>query len=215
MSIQPGTYRAQAIKGSAKLGKSNTGTEQVGVQLALLDADGVETDYTIGWYGYFTDGTFDRTIESLRNMGWQGDNLADLSTVGSKACEIVVDFEEYQGRRSLKVKFINSAGRRTVAMKNEMDAGAAAAFAARMRGQVVAANGGKASRTATPSARPAGGAAPAARSAPAPQRQAAPAPVDGGPPSPPVDGGPPSPPPDFEPGPPPSGGAEFEDDIPF
>ncbi len=205
MSLQPGTYRAQAIKGSAKLGYSNKGTEQVGVQLAMLDADGVETDYTIGWYGYFTDATFERTIESLRNLGWQGDDLRDLSTVGSKPCEIVVDFEEYEGKRSLRVKFINSAGRRTVAMKNEMDASAAAAFAARMRGQVIAANGGKATRTATPS-RPAAGAAPAARTALPAQRSAAPAPVEGGPPTPPES---------FAPSPPPSGSNDFEDDIPF
>lgn len=209
MSIQPGTYRAQAIKGSAKLGYSNNGTEQVGVQIALLDADGVETDYTIGWYGYFTDGTFERTIESLRNMGWQGDDLRDLSTVGSKACEIVVDFEEYQGRRSLKVKFINSAGRRTVAMKNEMDASAVAAFAARMRGQVIATNGGKASRTATPS-RPAAGGAPAARPA-APVATRAPEPAPAAAPA----GGPPEPPPGFQPEPPPGAGEGFEDDVPF
>jgi len=197
MSIIPGTYRARPIQGSPKVGFTKNGTEQVGVQLALLDADGVETDSTISWYGYFTDATSQRTMESLRYMGWQGDNLADLSTVGTKDCEIVIDWEEYQGNRSLRVKWVNATGRRTVAMNAEMDAGAAASFAQRMRGVVIAANGGKPSRPAAAPPR-AGSSAP--RPAPAPRPSPSPAPA------------PSSPDPSDEQQPPPDG---FEDDIPF
>lgn len=146
MNLDAGTYRARAVE--AELGLAGNGSEQVAVLFEIVE-DGQHFGERITWYGYFTQGTFARTIESLRHAGWQGDDLADLSTVGSKECSIVLEWESYEGRDSLRVKWVNAGGG-GMALKRRMDDAGKRAFAAKMRGQVVAASGGRASTTSRP-----------------------------------------------------------------
>jgi hypothetical protein len=168
MSLQAGTYRARAVE--AELGLAGNGTERVAVLFEVTE-EGPYQGERITWYGYFTDGAFARTVESLRHAGWQGDDLADLSTVGSRDCAIVVDWETYDGREYLRVKWVNAGGG-GLALKTRMDDAAKRAFAARMRGQVVAAGGG--ARSAAPAARSLAS-APRGSATAAPRRTAAPA----------------------------------------
>lgn len=180
MNLDAGTYRARAVE--AELGLAGNGSEQVALLFEIVE-DGPHFGERITWYGYFTQGTFARTIESLRHAGWQGDDLADLSTVGSKECSIVLEWESYEGRDSLRVKWVNAGGG-GMALKRRMDDAGKRAFAARMRGQVVAASGGRAASSARPApSRPAPRPnAPPPRAAPHPnapgQEGAAPPPDD-------------------------------------
>ena len=154
-------YTARAVE--AELGFASTGTEQVAILFEVA-----ETGQQLTWYGYFTEKSEARTIESLRHAGWLGDDLADLSTVGSQECQIVIDDETYQGQTREKVIFVNALGSGGggggIALKTVMTPEEKRAFATRMKGTVIAGNGGKAS-------------APAARTAPAPRPAARPAPV--------------------------------------
>lgn len=152
MSIQPGTYTARAT--SAVLAFTNNGSEQVAVAFVLLDSESKPTNVHVTWYGYFTDKTTARTIESLRHCGWQGDDFSDLSTVGTQDVEIVVDDErdDRDGTMRTRVRWVNSLGSSGPAVKNVMDEASRKAFAARMRGVVVAANGGNVSKPVPPKA---------------------------------------------------------------
>jgi hypothetical protein len=174
--LAPGKYRGRPV--AAALGLASTGTEQIAVQFDLVDPPGER----ITWYGYFTDATTERTIESLRHCGWRDPNN-DLSVfvageplpVGfDQEVELVVQQEAYNGKTQTKVAFVNGGG--GLALKNALDKGQAQSFAERMKRQIDALD-----RAA---GRPSGGSA-APRQAPrttgARQTQAAPPPQDGPP----------------------------------
>ena len=129
--ISPGRYRAKAVK--MQLGMTGTGKEQVGVLFDLLDHPGEQ----VTWFGFFTDESFGRTIESLRHCGWVGPMLDDPTGIDTNEVTLVIEQETYQGKTRLKVAWVNAPGG-GLAMKETLDDQAAKSFAARMKGQVLA-----------------------------------------------------------------------------
>jgi hypothetical protein len=171
--LNPGNYRGAPVE--ATLSKAGTGTLQVAVRLRLVDPPG----QTITWYGFLSDGAIDRTVESLRHMGWQGNDVRDflagrgLPAGFDQEVEIVVEHEEYpkgSGKYQAKVQWINAGG--GLAVKNALTEDEANAFAAKMQRQIAALD--KVAGRTTSAPKP-GAARPAARPAPAPARAAAPA----------------------------------------
>jgi hypothetical protein len=94
--LSDGTYPAQVIEGL--LGMTGTGKEQVAVSLEVTDVDGNPTGEKTAWYGTFTDAAYPYTIKTLRVMGWQGDDLSDLSSIQGTPVSVVLKSEEYDGR---------------------------------------------------------------------------------------------------------------------
>jgi hypothetical protein len=140
-----GTHRARAEEW--QLGVSSTGKEQIGVMFQLI---GAHEGKHITWFGYFTDNTVDRTLESLRHCGWDSDNLAELDSLGANEVELVIEDETYEGKTRSKVKWVNRPSR--LQMKEQMNPAQIAAFAARLRGKTVAS---KQKYGAQPAAQPA------------------------------------------------------------
>lgn len=130
-NLVKGNFKARGL--TAALGYTSTGKEQVAVQLEILD-EGFQGE-TITWYGSFSEQAAERTLESLRLLGWQGDDLFDLSGIGSKEVKAVLDEDEYEGKIQLKVKWINGPG--GLALKAPMNEGEARAFSQRMKGLVL------------------------------------------------------------------------------
>lgn len=134
MAFPKGTHKARAI--GAALGMTGTGKEQVAVLFEMVE----DPTQRITWYGYFTDAAFDRTIESLRYLGWQGSDLYDWTKLPddcTNEVEIVVD-DERDNHDNLvrKVRWINSG--RGIAVKDVLDDQAARLFSAKMKGRVAA-----------------------------------------------------------------------------
>lgn len=134
MTLKPGTFKAKGM--SAALGYTSSDKEQVAVELRILDEEFLGD--TITWYGYFTDGTTERTLESLRLLGWAGDDLFDLSGIGSTEVRIVIEEDEYEGKVRLKVRWVNAIG--GLGLAKPMNEAQSRAFAARMKGSVLAHN---------------------------------------------------------------------------
>lgn len=131
-NLRPGTFTARGISGA--LGFTEGGKEQAAVQLEILNEEFLGE--TITWYGYFTEKTQERTLESLRLLGWSSDDLFDLAGIGSTEVRVVLEEEDYNGKMQLKVKWINGPG--GLALKAPMSDGEARAFSARMKGAVLA-----------------------------------------------------------------------------
>lgn len=141
--IPKGTYRAVPV--DACLGRTSTGKEQIALMFEIAMA-GDEPPYRIAWYGYFTDATFDRTIDSLRHIGWTGSDLSDfvngLPEGASQEVEIVVDHEQDQaGEWKARVRWVNSG--RGIAVKERLDEASARSFGAAMKGRIAALQAGR------------------------------------------------------------------------
>lgn len=136
--IPEGTWKAKGCEGA--LGHTAGGKPQIGVDLMILE--GPSAGAHITWYGYFTEATFDRTIESLQLLGWKGPDLSDLKGIDKNEVNVVIAHEpDNDGVIRCKANWINPIG--GVVMKDRMNAGAAAAFAQEMKGRVLALGAGK------------------------------------------------------------------------
>lgn len=89
----------------------------------------------LAWFGFFTEKTWERTIESLRYCGFRGDDLSELpNQVLSSEVQLVVEHEEWEGRTRAKVAWVNRSG--GVQLKNPMKQDDLKRFAAMMKSRV-------------------------------------------------------------------------------
>lgn len=127
----------------AALGHTGGGKPQLGIDLMILEGPG--TGRHVTWYGYFTEASFDRTIESLYLLGWKGPDLADLRGIDANEVTVVIAHEpDEQGVVRVKANWINGLG--GVVMKDRMDVGQAASFAQQMKGRILALQGSQSKR---------------------------------------------------------------------
>lgn len=138
--IPEGKYRAKAR--SAEIGEAKTGTVQVQVDFEFTG--GALAGQHINWFGFFTEKTLERTLESMRHAGWQGedpDNLSSLARADVPEVELVIEHEdglpdEQTGevKQRARVKWVNPA---RVAMK-ALDPAKKAAFGQSLRASLAA-----------------------------------------------------------------------------
>ena len=131
--LAEGKYTARAIEWSQVTQHEETGNEEIRVLF------GLEGGQTITWRGYFTEKTAERTIESLRYMGWQGDDITNVDGLDANEVQLVIKHEEYQGKTQVKVAWVNRLS--GVFVGTPMDASRKQAFAQRMKGLVLATKG--------------------------------------------------------------------------
>ena len=84
-------YRGKAKEWT--LSESSTGKVMIVVLFDILTEGASEKSLT--WRGFFTEATTDRTIESLRAMGFEGDDLSQLVGLDKNEVDLVVEDEEY------------------------------------------------------------------------------------------------------------------------
>lgn len=145
--IEPGKYTAVAREW--ELGLTKEGGDQIAVKFELTE--GEYAGQCLVWYGFFTEKTRVRSLESLRACGWKGDDIAALTGMGDLQVQLVVEHEvQTQGKREgetfAKVRWVNRlGGGGPIKLDRPMDARAKQTFAARMRmhaAQVKPVNGG-------------------------------------------------------------------------
>lgn len=89
------------------------GTPYICLPLEVIGKD-VDAGKTIAWNGWLSDKAFDRTIDTLIEVfGFDGD-MARFHDGGQglegMKCQIVTEFQEYNGKKYTKVKYLNKAG---------------------------------------------------------------------------------------------------------
>jgi hypothetical protein len=137
--------RARAI--GAAIGKASTGTHQIAIEFEFLDVTG-----GITYYGPLTDAAFEYTMKAVRTAGFQGDDLSNLTSLTGETPEVVlvIEDDEYKGKTTRKVKFINSAG--GLALKDALQGDELAGFARQMKGKILAYD--RSAGTPAPKAKP-------------------------------------------------------------
>lgn len=126
-------YRAKAVEWA--LAETSKGSEQIAVRFEITTP---ESEFNhITWYGYFTDKTFERTIESLRFCGWVDYDVSDIKGLDKNEVDLVIEDEENeQGAIHPKVRWVNRAG--GLAIKAPLSGEKAKSFAASMRDKIKA-----------------------------------------------------------------------------
>ena len=62
---------------------------------------------------WLSDNAVERTVKTLRELGFQGDSMFELNfpdTMAGLMCEISTEMQEYNGQTSEKVRFVNKPG---------------------------------------------------------------------------------------------------------
>ena len=131
MDIEPGYYKAKAI--SAQAGFTNNGVEQVAMLVDLIDLNKQMT-----WYGYFTERSCDRTLESLMIAGWDGVNLGSFNGIGSTEFVAVVEEEEWEGQKRTRISWINRARSGGPKLNNPMSEVQVQELSQRLKGRAMA-----------------------------------------------------------------------------
>ena len=109
------------------------GTPEVAVEFEIVTPDADIRNIT--WHGYLTEATLERTVESLRNCGWKGDDVSDgLPGLDTNEVSLVIEDEEYQGKTYAKVQWVNKKG--GLALKAPMQQEQAKAFGASLRDKI-------------------------------------------------------------------------------
>lgn len=138
MSIaEPGKYMARCIDNPREIrwGRAKSGAEQIALTFALVDQSGAPTSSTMEWVGGFgTDQSANITIKSLRACGWSGDDLFELDGIGANVVELDVAWEDYQGERRLRIKWINTPGSGRLMFRDALDERSKRALGARLKG---------------------------------------------------------------------------------
>ena len=143
MSMIPeGTYNAVAIPNDegkyCEFGESpKKKTKQVVVQVKITDGEFAGRTRT--WIGYLTSDAVDRTIESMRNFGAQGDDISEWPDQQlTVPVQVVVKHEEYEGKPRDRIAFINRVGGGGFKQANVMSKDDLRLFAASLRARVAA-----------------------------------------------------------------------------
>ncbi len=139
--IPEGKYQARAEHW--KLGESANGNESVAVDFKFVDpALG-----TILWFGYFSDKSYERTVESLRHCGWKGNDVLELDTpqadLNTNEVELVIQHETYEGKTRARVAWVNGLGRAGVNVVTPLAVERRAAFQQRMKANILSIEQGK------------------------------------------------------------------------
>jgi len=87
---------------SAAVTKASTDTYQVAIRFALKSGESMTA------YLPLTSKAMEYTEAALRNCGWKGDDIRDLSTVCDNEVELVIQEEEHQGEWTPRIRFINA-----------------------------------------------------------------------------------------------------------
>lgn len=120
--IQAGTYRAKAIAGSEQYGMTKGGNDQVAVDLKLETGD-VVTAFLV-----FSEAAAPYSVQRLRALGWEGDNLAQLDGLGTTTADVRISYDEWEGKQKMKVEIVTGG---TVKLKDTLDERGKKQFAAR------------------------------------------------------------------------------------
>lgn len=109
--------------------------KQVLVYFEVLDGEWAGT--VIPWFGFFSKAAAKRTVESLRYMGFKGDDLTTLAsqTLDQKV-SILVEHNEYNDKVYPRVAFVNKVGGGAMKLKSPMNEKQIREFAAVMKQSV-------------------------------------------------------------------------------
>lgn len=143
-----GTFTATVV--SADFYYTKNGNEAVAIGLQIDNDNPEVAGEVVSWRGFFTEKALKQTIKSLRTIGWEGNDLSTIDKTIGHRVSVVVEMEEFEGKQYPRVQWINPLG--GMSINNAMGASEKKAFAARMKGAIMAFGDSTTTPTTTQSA---------------------------------------------------------------
>ena len=146
-------YRGKAKEWT--MSEASTGKPMLVVLFDVLTEGAAEKALT--WRGFFTEATMDRTIEAMRHMGFEGDDLSDIVGLDRLEVDLVVEDEEYtdetsgEVKTSAKVQWVNKP--RALSVKTVLEGDKLKSFAAEMKAAFRKVDAAAGKRTPAPAAK--------------------------------------------------------------
>ncbi len=107
--LQNGAFRARAIRPTTNPWcRSSNGNEQAVITFQLLE--GPNEGKQLQRYFSFTDAASQYSIDALFAAGWDGKDIVTLDGLGDNECSVVLKDEEYKGKVTTRVKYVNDIG---------------------------------------------------------------------------------------------------------
>ena len=124
--IPEGTYRAK-VSSQPEWSYTKNGGETIALMLCIVD--GEYKGSHLRWNGYFSPKVEARTLESLRYMGWTGNDIMDM--ILDQDVDIVIEHETYNNKTYAKIRWINNPN--AIKAANPMSDDQRRMFAAKMQ----------------------------------------------------------------------------------
>ncbi len=112
--IPAGTYKGRGVAGSAQMGMTSTGGDQIAIDVEVPALGRVLTTFL-----FFTEAAKPYSIDRLRALGW--DETSDdpsLPGIDRNEVDVVVKYEDYKGEQKMKVEVLTGGGK--VTLKDQM-----------------------------------------------------------------------------------------------
>ena len=107
--IPAGTYKGRGVAGSAQMGMTSTGTDQVAIDLEIPALGRVLTTFL-----FFSDGAKPYSIDRLLALGWDGSDDPSFVGIDANEVDVVVKYEDYKGEQKMKVEILTGGGKVTL-----------------------------------------------------------------------------------------------------
>ena len=100
--LKPGKYTVTPDRSTFKISRTKNGHEQMSMVLRTADGETAEWVQTLA-----NDMSWEIAAKNLRTFGWVGDDLDDLSGVGTKKVDVTLVEDPKWG---IQVKYVNECG---------------------------------------------------------------------------------------------------------
>ncbi len=144
MALREGRFPARVVQ--TRLGKTSGG-EELAIVVEVFDSladreTGKNALGRITHYRYFTDRGFEYAVQTLVDFGWDPKerwqqvaelDKGDKSPLAGKECEAVLASEEHEGKKRLKVKWLNGPNRTFEPVKEAVDSDSLTTLGDRMK----------------------------------------------------------------------------------
>ena len=125
--IPAGTYKGRGVAGSAQLGMTRNGGDQVAIDVEIPSLGRTFTTFL-----FFSDAAKPFSIDRLRALGWdESSDDPSFPGIDRNEVDVVVKYETYQGEEKLKVEILTGGGK--VTLKDTMTDGQKRSFMASLK----------------------------------------------------------------------------------
>ena len=118
---KPGIYKGHAVEGSEQYGESKNGNPELLIDMMLTDLGNRVVTTPL----YFSPESAPYSIERLRALGWETNDLQNLKGIGKNEVGIEIKYDLYEGSWKMKVQIQSGAGKFTTSKPTEKAAWAA------------------------------------------------------------------------------------------